>query len=162
MNVVSLKGVDICTHEIITMVKMINISLTPQSFSKPFCNLSLQDLSVPYARIPRPGNHWFAFCSYRFFFFLHFLEEYINLHKWNHRVCVESYSMCDFCVFFHLVELLCNLFMSLPVSIIYSFSLRNNIPWYWYTTICISIHLITYLCCFQVLTLTKNLLQTFV
>lgn len=122
--------VDIYIHDAITMIKMINISIIPKSFLSLFVIIpSTSSMS----HIPLLGNHWSGFCLYRFYFFT-FFRKVNKFHKWNHRVCtvqtVCMYNMYDFYVFSPLIELLCNLFMSWFVSIIHSFSLRNNISLY--------------------------------
>lgn len=68
--------INVYSCEMITMIKIMNISITTISFPKGFHPLYLLLLS--------PGNHWCAWCHYRF-----------NLHILKF-MWIESYSMCSF------------------------------------------------------------------
>lgn len=124
------------THEIIAIIKIMDIFITSKSFLVPLCSLSLYHLSS--------GNQGSAFCHYR----LNFLKFYIN------EVCALFMPG-----FFHSAQLLWD---KNAAVLVHCFWLLSSSSLYTYTTFCLCIHwLMGILVIFSLGLLTKKLPWTF-
>lgn len=104
----------LCIHESITIMKIMNILITLQSFFVHLGNPSLLPQAT-YSPIPSPPvfPRQLLICFFSLYIHLNYPEFYVN----------RSHSICSFSsVFFHSVQLFWDSSMLLSISIIHFFS----------------------------------------
>lgn len=120
------------TCEIITTIKMMDISITPKSFFVPFYNSFVIPPSSPPSHPRQPLTH---LCSVT----TNYLTFSKISYKWNHTLVVGLLSLRVMIEIHHLK----------PVSVVYSFLLLSSVPLYGCTSLCIHSPVGGPLNCFQ-------------